>query len=104
MNLSRSFWILLTYASKNSIILAYLILLIDSAFNDILRIVLINSSINLCGLSVHKNVGFTSYSSTFENIETDTGTCSDIICNYFVSSLDSIFFNNASKSKTHSYG
>ena len=47
LNLSRSFWILLTYASKNSIILAYLILLIDSAFNDMLRIVVINSSINL---------------------------------------------------------
>ena len=47
LNLSRSFWILLTYASKNSIILAYLILLIDSAFNDMLRIVLINWSINL---------------------------------------------------------
>ena len=67
-----------------------------------LRIVLINSSINLLGLSLHKNVGFTSYSGTLENIDTDTGTCSDVICNCFVSSLDSIFFNIASKSKTHS--
>jgi hypothetical protein len=40
-----------------------------------LRIVLINSSINLLGLSEHKNIGFTSYSGTLENIETDTGTC-----------------------------
>ena len=57
LNLSQSFWILLTYASKNSIMPLYLISFIDLAFKDILRIVCINSWINTSGLSLHKNIG-----------------------------------------------